>query len=285
MNRQKFDSRLLTGFCAVILLPSLAWVLHTFWFVEHAARSQGTVTAMTRGANGFYGPSFTFTNAQGTVYTHDSIRRTGDFAFEIGETMTVLYDATDPETARIDVFWEIWGGPLIVFGIALVFSIFAGLYQRHLNRSDQSQAEWIGGAVIGMMLMMLAVGLCYFFRQYWFVNHATRTEGHVVAVESGRSLGPNSGRSAYLVFNYTNASGNNFTQREAFGSFPPDVKPGGTVPVLYDAAAPGHALVDSFASLWTGPIFITGFPVLFGGVFGLVWWLRSRWSQYDADAG
>jgi hypothetical protein len=47
-------------------------------------------------------------------------------AFEIGEAVSVLYDPAAPEEARIDSFFQLWFGAVILGGIGLVFIVIGG---------------------------------------------------------------------------------------------------------------------------------------------------------------
>jgi hypothetical protein len=47
-------------------------------------------------------------------------------AFEIGEAVSVLYDPVAPQEARIDTFFQLWFGALILGGIGLVFTLIGG---------------------------------------------------------------------------------------------------------------------------------------------------------------
>ena len=47
-------------------------------------------------------------------------------AFEVGEAVAVLYDPADPQDARIDSFFQLWFGPLILGFLGLVFTAIGG---------------------------------------------------------------------------------------------------------------------------------------------------------------
>ena len=47
-------------------------------------------------------------------------------AFDVGESVGVLYDPAAPEEARIDTFFQLWFAPLILGGIGLVFAAIGG---------------------------------------------------------------------------------------------------------------------------------------------------------------
>jgi hypothetical protein len=47
-------------------------------------------------------------------------------AFDVGEAVAVLYNPTDPRDARIDSFFQLWFGPLVMGFLGLVFTAVGG---------------------------------------------------------------------------------------------------------------------------------------------------------------
>ncbi|HXI71453.1 MAG TPA: DUF3592 domain-containing protein [Verrucomicrobiae bacterium] len=98
-----------------------------------------------------------------------------------------------------------------------------------------------------MGIVFLVAGFFMFAKTYDFVVHATKTVGQVVAMdhedtEDGMMLHP--------VFVFTDAEGIEHRCRSPHGSSLLFTAVGQQVAVLYDAADPKHAEIDSFLSIW-----------------------------------
>jgi Protein of unknown function (DUF3592) len=110
---------LLTVGASLVTLFGIGWLLYTAWFVGHAVKTQGQVIAMkhrtpSRGGD-FYDATFTFSDASGIIHTQTSYDVS---PFKIGDKVTVLYDASNPEHSAIDSS-DIWLSPLVL-------TLFAG---------------------------------------------------------------------------------------------------------------------------------------------------------------
>jgi hypothetical protein len=126
---------------SVCLVIALAAFFHFWRFVRTAAHTNGKIVRMLehkdRDDDTFYYPVFSFHDVQGVEHTiHSS---TGSFppAYEVGDTVPVLYSSTDPANARIDAFFPVWGLSLIP-GIIGGVELPAGLI------------VWFWPALIGM---------------------------------------------------------------------------------------------------------------------------------------
>lgn len=118
--------------------------------------------------------------------------------------------------------------------------------------------------------LMAIAGIIWLVQTAAFVSRAIKAPGLVVAMER-------SGGSAYFpVFTFTDAGGIVHTQRSSDGSSGFAFKAGEHVTVLYDAAAPKRSKIQSFQTVWLGPLFVTGFGLSFGGfaTFWLFLWSR-----------
>lgn len=85
----------------------------------------GTVIGMeesnTDGSSA-YSPIVEFT-ANGQTYTFESENASSPPAYQVGETVNVRYDPTDPNTAQIDKFTERWLMPILLIPSMLCGSI------------------------------------------------------------------------------------------------------------------------------------------------------------------
>jgi hypothetical protein len=72
-------------------------------------------------ASSDYAPVFSFVAADGETYTVTSVLSTSLPKFSVGDKVRVLYDPTNPNTAKIRSFFQLWGGAVIAGIIALIF--------------------------------------------------------------------------------------------------------------------------------------------------------------------
>jgi hypothetical protein len=108
------------------------FTLNTLRFLDRSVSVQGTITALvpvTRsgsdqdggGSQITYAPEFSFTAADGRVFSVTSTFSSNPASFDVGDTVSVLYQPDHPDHARIDSFGQLWGISLIVGGIGAVF--------------------------------------------------------------------------------------------------------------------------------------------------------------------
>lgn len=143
-----------------------------------------------------------------------------------------------------------------------------------MNTNDLS-GRIIGTAFIAVGSLIAIAGIIWLFRTAAFVSRAAKAPGQVIAME--RSEGSEGGSVYHPVFTFTDSGGIVHTQRSSFGSSDFSFEAGEHVTVLYDSAVPKHSKIESFQTLWLGPLLITGFGLLFGGFasFWLFMWTRA----------
>ncbi len=115
-----------------LLLGALAVHHRTAYFVSHASRAPGTVTAMVPQRSGSdnsisYRPVVRYQNGAQQIVFSGSVASNPP-AYHVGETVNVLYLEWDPYNARIESFSSLWFVPtlLAVMG-AIFFAIGGGL--------------------------------------------------------------------------------------------------------------------------------------------------------------
>ena len=117
-------------------------VVETRRDIAAGASADGTVIDLIveRDSDGddIYYPRVRFMTAAG-----ESVEFTGSVgsrpaAFDIGEAVAVLYDPAKPRNARIDSFFQLWFGPLILGFLGFVFTAVGGgaviAFVRSINR-------------------------------------------------------------------------------------------------------------------------------------------------------
>jgi Protein of unknown function (DUF3592) len=109
---------------------------------------------------------------------------------------------------------------------------------------------------------MLVVACCLYFNVREFLGTAERTEGTVVALRRQVS----SDSTTYVPVVRFQLAHRHIEFDSGIGSRPPRYTVGEKVPVLYQPANPYQAKIDSFLSLWFGPVLLAGM----GSIFCLV---------------
>jgi hypothetical protein len=112
-----------------MLLGSLYWYQSIQSFTEEALRTEGTVVELvsSRSDDSYvYKPVVRFTTDQGELMEFISGTGSNPPGFTVGETVGIFYLASDPQEAMIDDFFSLWGGPLIVAGMGIIFFVIGG---------------------------------------------------------------------------------------------------------------------------------------------------------------
>jgi hypothetical protein len=92
--------------------------------------ANGTVTDLFQGSDSdggtVYYPRVRFVTQSGDTIEFTGSNGTSPPAFEVGETVSVLYDPISPGNARIDTFFQLWFTALILGFLGLVFTAVGG---------------------------------------------------------------------------------------------------------------------------------------------------------------
>jgi len=101
---------------AIGLPISLYAYFHAQSFVRSATQGRGTIVKLAEHSFGLgkaYFPVYTFRDEQGR--DHEITSSLGRYppSHQVGDTVQVLYQASQPERARLDEFSDIWGWVLI----------------------------------------------------------------------------------------------------------------------------------------------------------------------------
>jgi hypothetical protein len=113
-----------------LLAVAVALVIDTRHDIATAARADGIVTDLIvdRDSDGeTYHPHVRFVTAKGEPVEFTSSVGSNPAGFDIGEHVTILYDPSDPQGARIDSFVQLWLVPIIVGVFGLVFTTAGGV--------------------------------------------------------------------------------------------------------------------------------------------------------------
>jgi hypothetical protein len=128
--------------------------------------------------------------------------------------------------------------------------------------------------VIGSLIAI--AGLIWLVRTITFVMYATKTQGTIIEMERntttpatinvmGHITTSKGGFTYHPIFTFSDDSGIIHTQRTFAGSSSHTFQVGDKVTVLYYVSEPTRSEIDSFQTIWLGPLIAIGFGLLFAG--------------------
>jgi hypothetical protein len=112
------------------------WAWRTLSFKASASQTEGVVvklvtsrgsaragqSAASRGGGPSYAPVFEFKDAGGRSHRVTNSTSSRPASYDVGEKVGVLYSPQNPDEARIDSFFSLWGGPAIFGSVGLIFT-------------------------------------------------------------------------------------------------------------------------------------------------------------------
>ncbi|MDH6165003.1 hypothetical protein M2282_000131 [Variovorax boronicumulans] len=124
-----------------------AWSLYrnTTKFIASASRAQGEVVELLRvessrrNSSDTWRPLVHFKVPSGEIVEFAPSSSSSPPAYDKGEAVGVFFDPADPKDARLDGFFDLWGGATIAGGLGLVFLAFA--VGMHFLLSDEASAK------------------------------------------------------------------------------------------------------------------------------------------------
>lgn len=196
-------------------------------FIGRAVEADGKVTELERSRSSsssssstMYRPVVEFTTATGKRIEFTSSVGSSPPSHRVGESVRVLYNPANPESARIKSFFQLWFGFLIVFFLGLVFAAI-GLTMIVVRTRGRKQAEWL--------------------RQ-----HGRRMKTAYKGVELNQSLRVN-GRSPYQIITQSPDPSSNTVrvfESENIWFDPSEYIKGETIDVLVDPNDPKKYVMD-----------------------------------------
>ena len=126
-----------------MLAGSWSWYQNTRSFIGQAAKAEGTIVELVRSNSSdstTYRPVVHFNNQNGEQIEFTSSAGSNPPSYSKGEKVEVLYLPNEPRNAKINGFFSLWGGSLIIGGIGGVFFLIgAGILLVSLlkSRSDE----------------------------------------------------------------------------------------------------------------------------------------------------
>ena len=116
------------------------WIAVSNWDLSrHGLRAESTIVEMreTEGDSGStYAPVYQYADRAGVSHTVASSSSSSPPEYVVGQKVTVLYHATNPQGAEIESFSALWMLP-IVFGVAAVFDFAMAVVFLLLSRKQR----------------------------------------------------------------------------------------------------------------------------------------------------
>ncbi|MCU0355878.1 MAG: DUF3592 domain-containing protein [Cytophagales bacterium] len=117
-------------------------------FIATAQKAQAVVTDLrynrSSKGGGTYYPTVQFTANDGKTYTAYSNSGSNPSAYEVGENVEIYYNPDNPMDILLPDFFSLWGVPLILGGIGLVFTLIGGaiVFGKSGSPLRRSQKVW-----------------------------------------------------------------------------------------------------------------------------------------------
>ena len=102
------------------------WISQTSNFLDQCCETRGVVIQLNwdydnEGVAHAY-PVFQFVNNEtGEEIIAQSSSGSNPPDFHVGQEVDILYNPQNPYDVKVNSFWEIWGGPLILAGLGGIF--------------------------------------------------------------------------------------------------------------------------------------------------------------------
>ncbi len=113
----------------IFLIASISAAINTLNFLENAIGTEGEVIALAESRssdshNSLYAPVVMFTTTEGKEEVFVSSSSSYPAAYDVGESIEVLYLEEDPSEVKIKGFFSFWGISFITGVMGVMFAIF-----------------------------------------------------------------------------------------------------------------------------------------------------------------
>jgi hypothetical protein len=228
MKVLKIVSWVFSAVGTVLLIASVLLYSSTSRFIANAASAQGKVIDLVRSrsnsgssSESTYRPVVVFTSPAGRHIEFTSGVGSNPPSHTVGEDVTVLYDPSNPNQARIKSFFSLWFGCVLVLALGV---IFAG----------------IGFGMIGFRVRSKD-------RAAWLTQNGKRLKTDVTGVELNQALTVN-GRSPYQIVSQLSDAATNTVRVFHSGNIwfdPSEYIKSRTVDVFVDPGNPKKYVMDT----------------------------------------
>ena len=132
--------------CGVVTLAvGFAFAIYTSFWLCRSVSGQGTVIDLIaqndENGNANYSARFRFRAQDEKDYIATASVATNPPSFEIGEPVRVRYLRTNPASAKLSYFWQLWFEPLLGAGLGVLFVGAGYLLLRYERRSSLRSSQ------------------------------------------------------------------------------------------------------------------------------------------------
>jgi hypothetical protein len=131
-------------------------------------------------------------------------------------------------------------------------------------------------------ILMFSAGALWFVKTATFASHASKAQGTIIGNERSKTYGR--GEENYPIYEFVDDADITHNAKTPYASSTFAFKQGDHVTVLYEHEDPTHSTIDSFKTLWLGPMLVMGFGLLFGGFALTMLFILTRNIDRDEDS-
>lgn len=121
---------IIAAFPTLFILIGLGFLADAVIFISDAQNTRGQVVEISRSYDDKGGVSYTptirYRRSDGRIFEAETHIASGNYDYDIGEQVDILYAFDDPEVVRIDSIFSL-------YGIGLIFTIIGGVFLRILT--------------------------------------------------------------------------------------------------------------------------------------------------------
>ncbi|HTL51090.1 MAG TPA: DUF3592 domain-containing protein [Planctomycetota bacterium] len=129
---------------AGLILAGLLWGWQTQAFLNRATAARGIITQVIayegKKHRTYYKPVIAFTDARGIARGFTAQNGTTAPRYAVGEEVSLYYDPQDPEEARLDEWYPLWGAPTGLGFIGIVILMIGVIFNRLLGKRADPNA-------------------------------------------------------------------------------------------------------------------------------------------------
>lgn len=125
---------------SILLCAGIIWFGAHLQFTQTAEVTNGTVIELIHKHKYGYSPKVTFLDTAGHSHAFTSLSSQSPAIAQPGESLPVLYDASNPSHAIISSFVSLWFGPLMLY-IAGSINLLLGILFWYVIRKKQKHVQ------------------------------------------------------------------------------------------------------------------------------------------------
>jgi hypothetical protein len=280
----RWISRLILAIGGLFIAGGMMLGYGSLKLVLYGERAPGEVTEIRREGE-MYAPVFRFRLPSGE-WREAKALGSGAPEFAVGDEVTILYAAADPDKFAVDDFKQLWFAAVFVSAFGGFWCLF-GLVAWGLSRNVDI-AVLGEGAFATIALVAAVLGILATWNAWVLYGTGLRAEGKVTEIRESRYMDRQEEvggtrewrrtveRTSYApIVRFTTVEGREieFFGRGGSGT---DYREGDVVTVTYDPARPINAHIVSFVDLWLPAAVCWTVVILFGGCVWLSRFVRLR---------